>query len=93
MSQHRYAILPLIFLALEKNIRNHWSQLVPSLTWNVRNMLTDMDQELFEECQRKYHEEERNEICIQEKHEMTWKCLEVVATSKAVSIELVSVAL
>ena len=64
-----------------------------SLTWNVRKMLTDMDQELFQEWKRKYHKEETKTIHIQEKHEMTWKCLEVVPTSKAVSIELVSVAL
>lgn len=85
MSQHRYAILPLIFPALEKNIRNHWSQLVHSLTWNVRKMLTDMDQELFQECQRKYLEEETKAIRIQEKREMTWQRLEAVAASKAVS--------
>lgn len=85
MSQHRYAILPLIFPALEKNIRNHWSQLVHSLTWNVRKMLMDMDQELFQECQRRYLEEETKAIRIQEKREMTWQRLEAVAASKAVS--------
>ena len=64
-----------------------------SLTRNVRNMLMDMDQEIFQECQRKYHEEETKVICIQEKHEITWQRLEAVASSKAVRTKLVSVAL
>jgi serine/threonine-protein phosphatase 2A regulatory subunit B' len=92
MSQHRYAILPLIFPALEKNVRNHWSVLVNNLTWNVRKMLMDMDQELFQECQRRFHEEETKAIRTQEKREMTWQRLEAVAASKAVSNELVPVA-
>lgn len=85
MAQHRYAILPLIFPSLEKNIRNHWNQLVHNLTWNVRKMLIDMDQDLFEDCQRRFHEEETKAIRIQEQREMTWKRLEAVAASKAVS--------
>ena len=52
-----------------------------------------MDQEIFQECQRKYHKEETKAIRIQEKREMTWQRLEVVVASKAVSTELVSVAL
>jgi len=85
MAQHRYAILPLIFPSLEKNIRNHWNQLVHNLTWNVRKMLIDMDQDLFEDCQRRFHEEETKAIRIQEQREMTWQRLEAVAASKAVS--------
>jgi hypothetical protein len=37
-------------------------------------MLMDMDQELFQECQRRFHEEETKAIRTQEKHEMTWQC-------------------
>ena len=85
MSQHRYEILPLILLALEKNVRNHWSMLVDNLTWNVRKMLMDMDKELFQEFQRRFHEEETKAIRTQEKHEMTWQCLEAIVVSKALS--------
>uniref|UniRef100_A0A0D6QYH7 Serine/threonine protein phosphatase 2A regulatory subunit n=1 Tax=Araucaria cunninghamii TaxID=56994 RepID=A0A0D6QYH7_ARACU len=92
IAQNRYAILPLVFPALEKNTRNHWSQAVHSLTLNVRKMFLEMDQELFQECERKYLEEEIKAKGMQEKREVTWQRLEAVAASKAVSNELVTVA-
>ena len=55
-------------------------------------MLMDMDQELFQECQRRFHEEETNAVHTQKKHEMTWQYLEVVAASKALSCRFVSCA-
>ncbi|GLJ07418.1 hypothetical protein SUGI_0066580 [Cryptomeria japonica] len=92
IAQNRYAILPLVFPALEKNTKSHWSQAVHSLTLNVRKIFLEMDQELFQECERKYLEEEIKAKGIQEKREVTWQRLEAVAASKAVSNELVPVA-
>eukprot|EP01018_Ginkgo_biloba_P025824 Gb_29616 [translate_table: standard] len=92
IAQNRHVILPLIFPALERNTRNHWNQAVHSLTLNVRKMFLEMDQELFQECQSKFHEDETKAKGIQERREVTWKRLEAVAASKAPSNELVLIA-
>jgi serine/threonine-protein phosphatase 2A regulatory subunit B' len=55
-------------------------------------MLMNMDQEIFQECQRRFHEEETKAIHTQKKHEMTWQYLEAVAASKALSCRFVSCA-
>lgn len=76
VAQNRQVVLPLIFAALERNTRNHWNQAVHGLTLNVRKMFLEMDQELFQECQRKYQEDEAKAQGVEEKRELTWKRLE-----------------
>jgi serine/threonine-protein phosphatase 2A regulatory subunit B' len=76
VAQNRQVVLPLIFAALERNTRNHWNQAVHGLTLNVRKMFLEMDQELFQECQRKYQEDEAKAQGVEEKREATWKRLE-----------------
>ncbi|KAF6140277.1 hypothetical protein GIB67_000325 [Kingdonia uniflora] len=82
IAQNRKVILPIIFEALEKNIRSHWNQAVNGLTGNVRKMFLDMDTDLFEECQRAYIEKEETAQDREEKRELTWKRLKAVATEK-----------
>jgi len=36
VAQHRHAVLPLVFPALERNARSHWNPAVHGLTVNVR---------------------------------------------------------
>lgn len=92
ITQNRQVILPVVFPALERNIRGHWNQAVQSLTLNVRKMFSDADQELFEECLVRFQEDEIKEKERQEKQKLMWKRLEDVAASKnAVSNEAVLV--
>ncbi|XP_077211498.1 serine/threonine protein phosphatase 2A 59 kDa regulatory subunit B' gamma isoform-like [Tasmannia lanceolata] len=91
ITQNRKVILPIIFPALEKNTRTHWNQAVQSLTLNVRRIFSDADSELFEECLIRFQEDEARETEMQEKRELTWKRLEDVAASKAISNEAVLV--
>ncbi|KAJ4979252.1 hypothetical protein NE237_010032 [Protea cynaroides] len=79
IAQNRSVIFPIIFEALEKNIKGHWNQAVHGLTANVRKMFLEMDNELFEECQRKYQEKVANAEGLQEQRELTWKRLEAAA--------------
>ncbi|RZB43401.1 Serine/threonine protein phosphatase 2A 59 kDa regulatory subunit B' gamma isoform [Glycine soja] len=58
VAQNRNFILPVIFEALENNMKSHWNRAVHWLTANVRKMFLEMDAELFEECQRQYLEKE-----------------------------------
>lgn len=91
ITQNRKVILPIILPALERNLRGHWNQAVQGLTLNVRKLFLDADQELFEECSRKFQETETKEKELQVKRESTWKRLEDVAASKAISNEAVLV--
>lgn len=91
ITQNRKVILPIIFPALERNTRNHWNQAVQSLTLNVKKIFTDADPELCEECLLRFQEDDAKEQDIQERRELTWKRLEDVAASKAISNEAVLV--
>lgn len=79
IAQNRDVILPLIFEALEKNMRGHWNQAVYGLTANVRKMFLEMDAELFGECERQLLEKEARARELEEQRELTWKKLEAVA--------------
>lgn len=85
IKQNRKVILPIIFPALERNSKNHWSQAVQSLTLNVRKIFLDIDPELFEECLIKFQEEEAREQETKMKHELIWKRLEEMAAIKSSS--------
>ncbi|XVE78424.1 hypothetical protein DITRI_Ditri13aG0143800 [Diplodiscus trichospermus] len=89
--QNRKVILPIIFPALERNTRGHWNQAVQSLTLNVKKIFTDADQSLFDEWLARFQEDETKEKEMQEKRELTWKRLEDVSASTAVSNEAVLV--
>ncbi|KAG4962114.1 hypothetical protein GYH30_039028 [Glycine max] len=89
--QNSKVILPIIFPAMEKNIRDHWNQAVQSLTMNVRKIFSDADQALFDECLKRFQEEEIKDREKQEKRESIWKQLEDVAAANAVSSEAILV--
>lgn len=79
MSEYRQVVLPVIFEALEKNVRSHWNQAIHGLTTNVQRMFHEMDPELFEECQKEYYEKESRAAELEEKRKLTWQRLEMVA--------------
>lgn len=79
IAENRRVILPIIFDALEKNIRSHWNQAINGLSSNVRRMFQEMDAELFEECQRQYEERVARAVELEEQRISTWKRLEEVA--------------
>ncbi|XP_058074668.1 serine/threonine protein phosphatase 2A 57 kDa regulatory subunit B' kappa isoform [Magnolia sinica] len=85
IAQNRQVILPLIFPALERNTRTHWNQAVLNLTLNVRKMFSEMDEELFQECQNRFEEEEAKRRATEEKRRLTWERLESVAGFRPVT--------
>ncbi|XP_010682885.2 serine/threonine protein phosphatase 2A 57 kDa regulatory subunit B' theta isoform [Beta vulgaris subsp. vulgaris] len=88
IKQNRKAILPIIFPALERNCRTHWNQAVQSLTQNVRKIFSDVDPELFEECLRKFEEDEAKEKERKEKQEAIWKRLEEIIITQSQTTEM-----
>ncbi|KAJ6843739.1 serine/threonine protein phosphatase 2A 57 kDa regulatory subunit B' theta isoform-like [Iris pallida] len=85
IKQNRKVILPIILPALERNTRSHWNQAVQSLTLNVRKLFSDHDPELFDECLRKFQEDEAKDAEVRSRREATWSRLEEVAASKVSS--------
>jgi serine/threonine-protein phosphatase 2A regulatory subunit B' len=83
IAQNRHVILPIIFEALEKNLKCHWNQAVHGLTVNVRKMFIEMDTELFEECQKQYAEIEARADEMEEHRQITWQRLSAAAAGGA----------
>eukprot|EP00250_Pteridium_aquilinum_P007920 c17533_g1_i1 orf=661-2172(-) len=79
---NRPVILPIIFPALEKNTNGHWNQAIHGMTMNARRLFLETDQELFQECKRRFKEEEANAAVLKEKQNLMWQQLEVAASSK-----------
>lgn len=82
IAQNRTVVLPIIFEALEKNIRSHWNQAVHGLTVNVKKMFVEMDAELLEECERQYAEREAKAKEVEEQRELNWKRLADAAAAR-----------
>lgn len=91
IKQNHRVILPIIFPALERNTRGHWNQAVQSLTLNIRKIFSEHDPILFEECLRKFDEDEAKEKETKSKREAIWKRLEEIAASRTTSNEAVLV--
>ncbi|CAI5481611.1 unnamed protein product [Closterium sp. Yama58-4] len=83
VAQHRAAILPLVFPALERNARTHWNQAVNGLTINVRKMFLEMDQQLYDDCQRHFLEDEARAADVEELRAATWQRLEEAAAARS----------
>ncbi|CAA7046913.1 unnamed protein product [Microthlaspi erraticum] len=85
ITQNIRVIMPIVFPAMERNTRGHWNQAVQSLTLNVRKVLAETDQALFDECLAKFEEDEASVGEVVAKREATWKRLEDLAGSKSVA--------
>ncbi|KAJ6847002.1 serine/threonine protein phosphatase 2A 57 kDa regulatory subunit B' iota isoform [Iris pallida] len=85
IAQNRQTVIPMIVPALERNSKNHWNQAVQNLTANARKMLSEMDDELFSACQKKFEEEEEKRMLVEEKRRTTWERLEAAASFKPVT--------
>ncbi|CAL9765205.1 unnamed protein product [Musa acuminata subsp. burmannicoides] len=84
-SQNQQAIMPLILPALERNITSHWNQAVLNLTENVKKMLSEMNEELFTACKKKFEDEEEKRVAMEEKRRMIWERLETTAAFQPVT--------
>lgn len=83
VAQNRQVILPIVFGALDRNAHAHWNAAVHGLTCNVRKMFQEMDQQLYDDCARKYEEELATEAQRQQQRQQTWQRLEALAGQRA----------
>ncbi|GKA90650.1 serine/threonine protein phosphatase 2A 57 kDa regulatory subunit B' theta isoform-like protein, partial [Tanacetum coccineum] len=70
--QNRKVILTIIYPALERNTKTHWNQAVHILTFNVRKIFSDADPQLFEECSKKFKEDDLRKDEIKTKRDAIW---------------------
>lgn len=84
IAHNRQVILPIIFPALDKNIKSHWNPAVVNLTHNIRKMFLEMDEKLFVSCHTNFKEDEAILISEAEKRKEAWKQLEQAASLKPV---------
>uniref|UniRef100_A0A1J3G122 Serine/threonine protein phosphatase 2A regulatory subunit n=1 Tax=Noccaea caerulescens TaxID=107243 RepID=A0A1J3G122_NOCCA len=80
--QNSRIILPIVFPALEKNGSSHWNQAVKNLTENVLKVLSDTNPDLFEECLRRFQEDQQKAEDTKKKNGETWRQLEEIVASK-----------
>ncbi|CAG9460953.1 unnamed protein product [Pedinophyceae sp. YPF-701] len=78
VASNRHAVLPVVFAALERN-GEHWNAAVHSLTINVRKMFQEMDQPLYDECERRYQEEKAQQARKEQQRLARWKAVEEAA--------------
>lgn len=53
--QHRVRLMPVIVGALHENMTTHWNPSVQNLSFHVRNLLHDLDADLYDLAMREYH--------------------------------------
>ncbi|GMH11872.1 hypothetical protein Nepgr_013713 [Nepenthes gracilis] len=81
IAHNRQVILPIIFPALEKNAHSHWNLSVLNITLNVRKMIHEMDDVLFQACQTQFSEDQAKLSLVAEQRKAKWECLENAAAS------------
>lgn len=85
VAQNRKVVLPLVFGALERNVRSHWNAAVHGLTCNVKKMFVEMDAGLHDECLRMLEEEEAQSVTVKRQREENWRRVEEMAAAHAAS--------
>jgi len=82
VAQYRHVLLPIVLPALEDNAAHHWNPAVHGLTLNVRKMFQELDEQLYEDCRRKYDEDQLRMRHALETRDKNWALLQQVARAK-----------
>jgi len=85
VAQNRKVVLPIVFGALERNVRSHWNAAVHGLTCNVKKMFVEMDATLHDECLRLLEEEEAQSVSVKRQREDNWRRVEQMASASQAS--------
>ena len=72
-------VMPMVYPALEESSRTHWNQAVHSLTGNVKNLLKDLDEQAYNECEKSYEQKELEAKEKRDKRVEDWKRIEAAA--------------
>eukprot|EP00803_Ostreobium_quekettii_P007033 evm.model.scf_2990.3 EVM.evm.TU.scf_2990.3 scf_2990:13620-17505(-) len=88
LNQFRAVLVPIILPHLEENAKGHWNPSVHTLTCNVRKMLQDMDEQLYEQCLQLHEQQLHRKRSETEDRSRSWEQLEAVAGQKQAALLL-----
>lgn len=83
VSRHKEQIVPAVVSGVEKNLRDHWNKSIQEQSLYVKKILEELDPQLFDECMRKFEQEESKAQHVRRKRELIWKQLESMAARAA----------
>ncbi|KAI3791887.1 hypothetical protein L2E82_05751 [Cichorium intybus] len=75
IAENKTVVLPIIFEALNTDIRAHWNPTVHGLVVNVRKMMMEMDVGFFGKCQKEYIEKQAQVKVAESQREQKWERL------------------
>ncbi|KAK8861525.1 hypothetical protein IAR55_002347 [Kwoniella newhampshirensis] len=61
MGEHIGVVLPIVFPALYQNSRSHWNRTIHGMVYNALKLFMEINQDMFEECQRNYRAQRKAE--------------------------------
>ncbi|XP_050087414.1 serine/threonine-protein phosphatase 2A 56 kDa regulatory subunit gamma isoform-like [Anopheles aquasalis] len=79
ISENSKVILPIMFPALYSNSKSHWNKTIHGLIYNAIKLFMEMNQRLFDECNRKYQAEMETEQEKLAQREELWQQMEDLA--------------
>ncbi|KAL5274311.1 PPP2R5D family protein [Megaselia abdita] len=75
-------ILPIMFPSLYRNSKSHWNKTIHGLIYNALKLFMEMNQKLFDECNKNYKQEKQLEHEKLSQREEFWQQVENLARSK-----------
>ncbi|XP_063696736.1 serine/threonine-protein phosphatase 2A 56 kDa regulatory subunit gamma isoform-like [Culicoides brevitarsis] len=84
MSENSQTIIPIMFPALYRNSKTHWNKTIHGLIYNAMKLFMEMNQKLFDECNRNFTAEKATEHEKLTEREQLWRQVEDLARSNPV---------
>ncbi|XP_055387771.1 serine/threonine-protein phosphatase 2A 56 kDa regulatory subunit gamma isoform isoform X5 [Condylostylus longicornis] len=72
-------ILPIMFPSLYRNSKTHWNKTIHGLIYNALKLFMEMNQKLFDECNKNYRQEKQAERDKMSQREELWSQIEILA--------------
>lgn len=88
VNENASKLIPLIFPALYRNGKMHWNRSIHTLVFHALKILSDMNQQIFDECSSRYRAEVQKENKAKMEREQTWAKLEAMARKNPISKEV-----
>uniref|UniRef100_A0A182JUI9 Zinc finger protein Xfin n=1 Tax=Anopheles christyi TaxID=43041 RepID=A0A182JUI9_9DIPT len=79
ISENSKVIMPIMFPALYSNSKSHWNKTIHGLIYNAIKLFMEMNQLLFDECNRKYQAEQETEQEKLAQRDALWQQMEDLA--------------
>ncbi|XP_059614116.1 serine/threonine-protein phosphatase 2A 56 kDa regulatory subunit gamma isoform isoform X1 [Phlebotomus argentipes] len=79
ISENSQVILPIMFPSLYRNSKTHWNKTIHGLIYNALKLFMEMNQKLFDECNRNFKQENQIEREKLTQREEIWQQVETLA--------------